>query len=327
MSAMRKMKTLWTKNDIKEEYIMTADVKKYHISKLHPEIFSTQGPSIEDLEKWFKDLSIPTTDDMYATLDATPSLVSKHFGSVDKLYRAIYRELFVDVCDVPYALCAHACNEMLARLEYEMEQAFSLDEPFWKTIVSKIESGGVCNRAHCGIGYLRPIDKSGNGANTIDGIIASTIDRFINEVSSCLANASGPMESVSTKFYHLSNFSFDAAGTIAEKLVRNLYTCVHAQVIDYMVNPRIKELYPISKLLFCPTTMHILSRHEGYRVFYNTSLIGTECDVESLIDSIIYINSSMYWLINGHMLVNAIDIGSGSTNSFVGKSIVQKNEF
>lgn len=321
MRKMKKMKMRWTKNAIEEEYIMTADVKKYHISKLHPEIFSNQGPSVEDLEKWFKDLSIPTTDDMYAELDATPSLVSRHFSSVDKLYRAIYRELFISECDIPYALCAHACNEMLARLESEMEHVFSLDEPFWKTIVSKIESGGVCDSVSSGVRYLRkPIVSC-------DDAVSSIVEKFISEVSNDLSNASGPMETVSSRIYHLSDFTYDVAGFIAEKLVINLYMCVRARIVGYMADEKIKALYPISKLLFCPTQMHILNRHEGYRVFYNTSLIGTMADVDNMIDSIIYINNKMGWLINGHMLANAIDIGSSATNSFVGKSICQKTAF
>lgn len=297
---VRKMKTCWTKSEIKEEIKMN-NTKKYHISNLHPEIFSADGPSISELEKWIKDLYVPTTDDLYNVLAEND--VSRRFGQPTKLYMAIYRELLMHVCDIPYVLCEHACNEILTRLESALESAATLDEPFWKSIAMKFVSGGICDEVRRANGFYRKtIESCGDALNCV-------IDKFASDVSGCLSDALGPMERVCDRTYYQSDFCYDIAGAIAEKFVNAMYACVRIRCVDYITNSRITATFPIGKLLFCPSTMHILCRQEGYRRHHNTSLIVTESDVDTIVEAIVYINSHMHLAVNARMLIAAVDIG------------------
>lgn len=293
--------------------------KKYCTERFLAPVIHKNSP-IAKIYGYLKAMNLPSAELVNEKIARTIFEDSKcNLTNADELYLEVYRFLLENVCDIPYSVCEHICDEAYHRLHSVLtggDVAFSSN--FINGVVMRLEGVDLdlrrwdTRRRGC-IYMLRRYNLPNafsDASTATDNCVASFKNR-LREIVDESPKADPSLNSVpvdSNHIYDDSDFLSEIGGEIADLLLYHLTAYVRYRALDVLDMKEVDGLYPIKGLLFNPSTMVIVPK-VAYNCHY-TTLHGNRLDFKDLTKAVAYLSKCYGLAINAHILMMAMELGS-----------------
>lgn len=294
--------------------------KKYRAARFLAPVIHKNGPAEAKIYGYLKAMNLPSAKLVNEKIARTGFEDGEcNLINADTLYLEAYRFLLENVCDIPYSVCEHICDEAYCRLYSVLTGGdVSFSSNIISSVTMKLEGvdpdlfrwnalgrrrrGFIPRRYKLPYGFSDAIAAVDNCVAIFENNLRETVKAH-PKTDPLLSNRIGD----SNHIYDDSDFPWDVGGEIAESFLYHFIAYVRYRAFGVLDMKEVESLYPIKGVLFNPSTMVIVPK--ATYDYYYTMLHGNELDFKDLTKAVAYLSKRYGLAINAHILMMAMELG------------------